>query len=216
MVQVIVETAADGGKLARPWFGANGDTITAEIAEGLGLDRPRGVLLSDVTEDSPAGRAGLQPGDIVLSIGGFDINDIQSLKYRLATVGTGKTVRVEYLRKSKPATAELELVGQPDEPRDITKIEGRNPLSGATVGNLSPAFAEELRIDQTEGVVVLSTERGSPAARVRVRPGDVVMSVNGEQIDDVDELKEAVTNERSGWRISLKRGGDVFTLNFGR
>jgi Do/DeqQ family serine protease len=216
MVRVIVETAADGGKLARPWLGATGDTITAEIAESLGLDRPRGVLLRDVTAESPAGQAGLQAGDVVLSIGGFEINDPQSLRYRLATVGVGKAVRVDYLRKGQPSAVDITLVGPPeDPPRSITKIEGRNPLSGATVGNLSPAFAEELRIDEIKGVVVLSTERGSPAARVRVRPGDIVLSVNGETIDSVGELGDVVESADDGWKISLKRGDEVFTRNFG-
>lgn len=215
MVRVVVETAADGGKLARPWFGASMEAVTSDLASSLGFDRPQGVLLSDVTSDSPAGLAGLKPGDVVMRIDGFEINDPQSLRYRIATVGVGKSVKLDYQRKGKPGSATVKLVGPPENPpRNVTMIEGRNPLTGATVANLSPAFAEELRINETKGVVVLSTERGSPAARIRVRPGDIVVQVNDRQVDGVDTLRDAVANADGRWAITLKRGGDVFTLNF--
>lgn len=215
MVRTVVETAVDGGKLSRPWMGVSAQTVTPDIAQSLGLDRPRGVLVREVVPDGPGDKGGLQVGDVILSVDGFEINDPQSLRYRVATAGAGKVVKVEYIRKGQTATASVKLVMPPeDPPRDITRLDGRTPLSGATVANLSPAFAEELRIDETHGVVVLGTERGSPAARIRLRPGDILLEVNGYKVQGVETLRNALSERASEWTIVIRRGAEIFTLTF--
>ncbi|NWH07651.1 MAG: DegQ family serine endoprotease [Alphaproteobacteria bacterium] len=216
MVSTIVEMATGGGKGERPWIGVGAQSVTPHIAQSLGLDRPQGVILREVRSGSPAAEAGLRVGDVILKINGFEINDPQSLRYRVTTAGVDKKIKVEYLRDGKRAGVEVLLSKPPENPpRNITLIEGRNPLAGATVANLSPAFAEELRVEETEGVVVLRTERGSPAARVRIRPGDIIASVNGEEVRDVDVLKSLVAIETDRWVFHIKRGGEMLTLTIG-
>jgi len=216
MVRLVVDTAIAGGKLARPWFGASAQTVTQDIANSLGLDRPRGVVLEEVSADGPAGQAGLQPGDVILKVDGFEINDPQSLRYRIATTGVGKSVNVEYLRKGRDRTATVKLTRPPENPpRNVTELNGLNPLAGATVGNLSPAFAEELRLEATKGVVVLATQRGSAAARIRLRPGDIILEINGHKVTNVEALPGWLEEGNGQWQLIINRGGQTFTLNLG-
>ncbi len=216
MVRTLVETAIDGGRVSRPWMGVGAQTVTADIAQSLGLDRPQGVLLREVASGGPAAEAGLQVGDVILKINGFEINDPQSLRYRVATSGEGKTIKVDYLRKGSVATASVKLVAPPENPpRSITEIDGRNPFAGATVANLSPAFSEELRIEETQGVVILGTQRGSPASRIRLRPGDIVVEVNGKRIESVKQLQDTLAQRPNEWAVSIKRGGEVLSITLG-
>jgi Do/DeqQ family serine protease len=211
MVKLVAASAESGGKqIARPWIGVDGQPVTSEIAESLGLDRPQGILLQDVPAASPLARAGLKQGDVVTKIDGFEVNDLQSLRYRMATKGVGKTAEIGYLRNGTATTAQVALVTAPDFPaRAKTVVNGPNPFNGATVSNLNPAFAEELGISRTRGVVIAKVERRSLAARVGFRPGDFVLEVNGREINGLDVLNEQLQQRPRAWEIAVERGGQV-------
>jgi Do/DeqQ family serine protease len=211
MVKLVAASAESGGKqIARPWIGVDGQPVTSDIADSLGLDRPQGILLQDVPAASPLARAGLKTGDVVTKIDGFEVNDLQSLRYRMATKGVGKTAEIGYLRNGAPASAQVALVTAPDTPaRNTTEVDGANPFNGATVSNLNPAFAEELGISRTRGVVIAEVARGSLAARVGFRPGDFVLAVNGRDINGVDVLNEQLRQRPRAWEIAVERNGQV-------
>lgn len=211
MVKLVAASAERGGKqIARPWIGVSSQPVTADIADSLGLDRPQGVLLQEVAAGSPAARAGLKTGDVVTKIDGFAVDDPQSMRYRMATKGVGNTAEVTYLRNGQAGAVQVALQPAPDFPsRNITGIEGPNPLNGATVGNLNPAHAEELGVPQSRGVIVTKINRRSLAARVGFQPGDIILEVNGRKIDGVDVLNEQLRQRPRGWNISIDRGGRV-------
>ena len=96
-----------------------------------------------------------------------------------------------------------------DPPRNTTELDGEHPFAGATVENLSPAVAEELRLDRTSGVVVRETQSYSPARRVGLRPGDIIVEINGTRIDRVRELRRAVSEGSQVWRLAVQRGDEV-------
>lgn len=100
-----------------------------------------------------------------------------------------------------------------ESPRQSTEIEGENPLRGATVANLSPAFAEELHVETTSGVMITEIDRRSLAARLGFRPGDVVLSINGRKITTVEALKEALRGKAEEWNVSVSRNGQVLKLS---
>lgn len=208
MVRLVVEAALADGELKRPWFGASGQVVTGDIAESLDINKPGGVLLSQVHPGGPADRAGLNVGDVVLSINGFDVNDLQSLRYRIATQTVGNEVEVAFLRNGDAKTTGMRLASPPADPApDETLLEGRQPLSGATVANLSPAFNEELGFDtMLTGVVVTAVERGGAASRMGFRRGDVLISVEGEEIESVNQLEDIVLDEQRSWTIRFRRG----------
>jgi Do/DeqQ family serine protease len=217
MVRLVVESALDGGSLVRPWLGLTGEAVTAEAAHALGLERPMGVVVSDVFPGGPADGAGLKAGDIVIAIDGFEVHDPEGLRYRVATQPLGKRVRITFLRNGQTRSTEAKLAKPPeDPPRAIQGLNGKHPLSGATVANLSPAFAEELGFDGwLKGVIVLDVAAGTAASRIRIRPGDIVMAVNGKNIATVEALKAALAAPVESWQLTIRRGTQVFTIQAG-
>ena len=210
MVRTVL-TAARGGRVVRPWVGIGGQPITAELAREFGLDLPVGVVVTQLYPKGPAERAGMEVGDIVLEVAGKPVDDQQSLRYRIATRPIGETVAMTLLRKGRRLTVGLPLREAPAEPAaDETEIRGQNPFEGAVVANLSPAYALERDLDDMErGVVIAKVRRGSVAANLGLRPGDVVLAVNGSRIDRVAALRDAVKREQALWRLSIRRDGKV-------
>jgi S1-C subfamily serine protease len=185
--------------------------ITPEIAAGLGIDQARGALVTGVVDGSPAAAAGLQPGDLVTAVDQFAIEDPSGFGYRIATRGIGEEAILAVLRAGRQIEIRLPLQAAPETvPRDEISIDGGSPLAGATVMNLSPAVAEELAFSGvTSGVIVAQVESGSPADRVGLRRGDVVVDVNGVQIGTTRRLAEVAAQGARRWQFVIKRDGQV-------
>ena len=214
MVRFVVASASNGGDaVKRPWFGASLQPVDSDLAESLGLDRPGGGLVREVYEGGPADRAGLKAGDVIRKIDGFEVVDPQSVRYRFVTKGLGGTVDVAYVRDGKIKSGRIALEAPPEvPPRNETELQGRHPFSGATVGNLSPAFADELRLSALEkGVVVLRVKRGSAAHQMRVLPGDKIVAIGDIEIDNVSQLQGILSERRGQWDLTLRRGDQTFT-----
>jgi S1-C subfamily serine protease len=215
MVRLVVQSALQGGKVQRPWFGASLQAVTSDLADSLGLDRPGGALVKDLHMKGPAARAGLRAGDVVVSVDGKEIKDPQAFNYRFATKGIGGEAELVFKRQGKPFRVTVPLVGAiEDPPRDLRDLSGRHPLAGARVANLSPAVAEEMGIEARggSGVIVIEVEAGTPAARLGVRRGDIVIGVNEDRVTSVEVLVAALTGAVGGWRLSLERDGRVYSL----
>jgi serine protease Do len=211
MARVVVEGALSGG-IKRPWLGTEGQAVTAEIARSLGLARPEGVLISQVHPRGPAAQGGLRQGDVVLSIDGFAVFDSNAIRYRVATKRPGDAVSVRYYRDGAARTVSLRVALPPDDSRDESTIESRNPMQGARVANITPALADELQMDlMASGVVILSIDDGSAAQRFGFREGDVVRQVNNDRIANVAQLRRALDSADS-WRLSLQRGDQTLNL----
>jgi Do/DeqQ family serine protease len=216
MVRTVLQAALSGTKLRRPWLGAEGQDVTAEIAGSVGLPRIGGVIIKDVYPNGPAARAGLKDGDVVTAVNGRDITDGEDLRFRIATLPIGTTADLAVIRKRERLTVPIKLVPAPeDPPRNQTKLEGAVPLAGATVANLSPALAEELGTVRVadKGVVILSIDRSSIAQRLRLEPGDIVVALNGDAVPSVAELKRLLTQKPPVWQLQINRAGQVINLN---
>jgi Do/DeqQ family serine protease len=209
MVRVVVNSALRGGKVERPWLGAELQDVTSDIARAMGLSRPSGAIVAAVIDGSPAAKAGLQPGDVITAVDGHDASDPQAVLYRFATKGVGGTAELDIVNGGRARKAKLALLAAPETvPRDVTEIGGRNPFTGSTVANLSPALAEELSVEEVSGVVVMETEASSTARRVGLRPGDIIVSVNGTLVRSVKELAELMKKQVRGWDLVIRRGGE--------
>jgi serine protease Do len=203
----VVEGALGGG-LKLPWIGASGQAVTSDVAQSVGLSRPGGVILKSVYPGGPAANAGLHTGDVILAVDGTNVDDMQGLNYRIATRKPGDTVKLRVHAGGGTREVDLKVVVPPENPpRDVTTIGGRNPLTGAKVENLSPAVNTELQLDlMARGVVVLSPG-DSIAARQGFQAGDIVRTLNGQEIHSVNELNRALANAGGQWDMVIDRGG---------
>lgn len=218
MVESVVASARDGGRVKRPWFGAALQPVDNELAQSLGLDRPGGSLIRDIYEGGPAAKAGLKVGDVIRAVDGFSVEDPQAVRYRFATKGLGGKARISYLRDGRTGEAEVALVAPPEvPPADETEIGGRNPFAGATVANLSPAIADKLGLDTMggQGVVIAQVAPGSAADQIQFQRGDIVVEVAGRKIETVADLVKVTATRRPQWDFSVKRGERVFSATVG-
>jgi Do/DeqQ family serine protease len=196
------------------WVGAGGQTVTSEIAAGLGLPRPGGVLIKDVFPDGPLARAGIKVGEVVQSVDGVAVDDMQSLNYRTATHRAGDNVRMHVASGKTARDVAVTLALPPENPpKEVTTIAGRNPLTGARVENLSPAAAMELQMDvMARGVAIIAVNSSAIAANYGFQPGDIIRSINGTAIGRTGDLVR-VLNGANQWDMVLERGGRRLTLS---
>ncbi|MEE2996976.1 MAG: Do family serine endopeptidase [Pseudomonadota bacterium] len=217
MVATVIGGAMKGGTIVRPWIGATGQTVDADIARSIGLTKPAGVLVNSVHPRGPAAAAGLKVGDVIISIGGKGVPDANSLRFRIATLSVGRETLIGGLRNGKAFERRIFLIAAPeDPPRNLSLITGNNPYAGSEVANLSPAVAEELSLDsEATGVIVIRLKRGSPADRIGLEPGDILMRLNGREIGSVKTLKNFLMQDYSTWQMEINRSGRLLQIRIG-
>src|SRR5215471_2855559 len=216
MAQVVVASARGGSAaVKRPWLGARLQEVTPEIADSLGIRRPSGALVANVAAGGPAARAGIKTGDLIVGIDGTVVDDPNSLDYRFATKPLGGNAQVTLLRQGREAAVTVVLQTAPELPREEVDIHTRSPFLGAKVANLSPALADELRLDtQAQGVVIVSIAEGSTAQSVGLRRGDIVVSVNNQKIERSADLDRVTRAGGRQWRVTIDRGGEQISVMF--
>ncbi len=211
MVSVVVESILKNGKAVRGWFGAETQTISAEIAEALGLKKPIGVIVNKVYDRSPAKKAMIRQGDLIVGVNKNSVLDSNNLKYLLATVDVGDETLLKVIRDDQEIELFVILLPPPEVPkRNTQEIQSSiPPFGGATVSNINPALVEELGIDFEEGVIILNVLRRSFARQVGLIPGDLIVKVNGININKVADLLSVISVPSSKWIFSFKRNGKL-------
>jgi Do/DeqQ family serine protease len=213
IVTRMVSIGEHGGRIVRPWLGMNMQRVTADLATGLNLQRPAGLVVKEVFPGGPGERAGLKRNDVIVALKDQPIDDEASLRFRLATLQVDATVPIKVVRGGKEFVFDMKLAPPPeDPPRDQAVLDGRQPLSGAAVANMSPAVADELGlVEWRSGVIVMEVKPGSFAGRF-VRPGDMILGVNGQDVKNVADLKKHVAAGVAS--VSIGREGMVSTVQF--
>jgi Do/DeqQ family serine protease len=214
MVRVVVAAARSGRPVARPWLGAAGQLLTSDLAAARGLDRPGGVLVTEVRADSPADRAGLVTGDVILAVNGREVLDPEGLVFRIATRPPGTVADLTVRRGDQERVLALPIEVPPAEPpARTTWVEGRSPLAGAQIANLSPALADEIGGDMLrEGVVVVDIAAASPARRLGLEKGDMIVEIGGRQIGRVEDVTALAATARNVWTFVFRRGERLVNL----
>ncbi len=213
LVRLFADNAMAGRKIERPWIGAQLDTVTRDMAQNLGLERISGAVVMRLTRGGPAEKAGLELGDVITTVDGFEVGDAHSVNYRLTTRGIGNTSRLGVIRKGKLIAVGIGLEAAPKPGRDdVRNLSGNHPFDGARVSNILPSVADELNLDDTEGVVIVAVRKDGIAARLGFQPGDVILQVGDTKINDVVTLDKITREPQRIWRISIKRGGQVMKL----
>ncbi len=213
LVRIYADSAAEGRKVEKPWLGAKLEAMSRDIAEGLGLDRVSGAVVTRLYDNGPAAAAGLEAGDVVTHVDGVEVTDARAVYYRLATRGIGHTARLTVIRKHKPFDIELPLVAAPKPGKnDAKNLSGNHPLDGARISNILPSVADQFDLDETDGVVVTSVRDGSTAQTFGFQPGDIIVAIGDDKIANVSDAERALASRRRLWQISVKRGNRVLQL----
>ncbi len=217
MVSSVLSSILKEGRAVRAWLGASGKSITADLAKSLSLPRPSGVVVDRVIAGSPASKAGLAVGDIVRTVNGHEINDVEELRYLFATMTVGGKAQVETSRNGMIRNVSVSLEAPPDTPaRNVTPLSGRQPFSGTQVANFNPALAEELGLEFVEpGVIVLSVAQNTPAASIGIRIGDRVLAINDTPVKTVADLARVTASPQQAWTVSLVRDGQAYQFRVG-
>jgi serine protease Do len=197
------------------WIGANGQAVTSAIASSLGLPRPSGVLIKQIYPGGPLAGAGVKVGEVVQSVDGNAVDDMQALNYRIATHRPGDKVRLHVAGGANGRDVSVTVaLPQENPPREAQTVAGRNPLGGARIVNLSPAAALDLGVDIfSKGVAIAAVDDNGYAAAQGFQTGDIIRSVNGADIARVGDLMRALSAGRN-WNIVLERSGRRVAMSF--
>ncbi len=217
LVQRFLDQAQAGNEqFDRPWAGVSAQRLDAGMAEALGLDAPKGVLLNALHELSPFALAGLQAGDVILDLGGDAVNSPQGMMFRLSSAELGAKLSVRYLRKGKPRQTEVQLMTAPDDPpRAPLTLPDDNPFAGLGVVRINPAVISEFSLPLgAKGVMI--ADPGPLGARAGLRGGDILLRVNDTAITTGQDLLAATAERTRSWTIEYLRGGRRTVLRFRR
>jgi len=201
MVKTVMDSLIKHGKVVRGWLGVSIQELTPDLSKEFGVSETTGALVADVMEDSPAGKAGLERGDIITEFNRMPVKDPTQLRSFVAESAPGTTVTVTVLREKRTKSIEVTLGELPKElSAQLTpgETKGSHALAGIQVGPLARDELRELRIKG--GVVVRRIDPSAPAARAGLQEGDVIREVNRQAVGSVEEF------DRQVGRLKAKEG----------
>jgi serine protease Do len=212
MAKVIAPMLRQYGKAPRSWMGVYPQSVTVNLKKAFNLPDRRGALVSDVVGDSPAAKAGMQPGDVILEYDGHSIKRADDLMWLVATTVSGKRVPMTVYRKGVQSKVEVTLQAAPEEPERTPTPKlppGHKSPLGMTVSEISPGIARELGNPALRGVVVMSVEPESPAIEAGLERGDIIIRVGETNVVGLDDYARSVRAVGHGdmIRLLVKRDG---------
>ncbi len=219
MAKPIVDALLAHGKVTRGWLGVTIQDVDQDLAKAMNLATTSGVLVSDVQPNGPAAKAGLQRGDVVMSINGQRTDSTGRLRNIIASAGSASKIKVEILRGKARQTLEVALGEMPAEagtvvpaaPQSIDK----GPLDGLTLEAPTPENRKRFQIPNQiqNGLVITAVAHGSKAMVAGLRPGDVILEVNRQRVTSVQSFKDAYGRTRGNALLLLYReGGTVYVV----
>lgn len=184
------------GKVTRGWLGVYIQEITPEIAESMNLKSKEGALVSEVIKDSPADKAGIKRGDIIIEFDGKRVKSSHDLPIIVASTPVGKEVKVVLIRDGKTKELTVKVGEMPEEGGEVvasaeSEIEEK---VGIKVQNITKDIAEGLGLKNVEGVIVTDVEPGSPAEEAGIARGDVILEINREPVKDVNDFRLKISS----------------------
>ncbi len=185
MAKHIVQQLKSQGRVIRGWLGVMIQEVTPQIAKALGLKEPKGALVADVTPGSPADKAGIKRGDVILEYNGHKIQDMNELPRLVANTPVGKEVEVKVWRNGQIKSLRVKVGELKEQALRGEKSVSNHIELGLEVKEITPDLA--VRLGVNKGVVITAIKRGSPAAEAGLRPGDVILEINRHPIRDLKD-----------------------------
>lgn len=214
MAKSVLAQLKETGKVTRGWLGVSVQPVTPELAQSFGLEAEKGALISDVTKDSPADKAGFLVGDILVEFDGKQISEMNELPRLAATTPVGKKARVKLLRKGKVIEKTVTMEKMPESaPAGPAKQSGASEKLGIVVTDLTRELAARIGAKETTGVVVTGVKRGSEAEDKGIMQGDIIKEVNYTPVAGTADYEKAISAVKKGSyvRLLVRRGnGSTF------
>ena len=215
MTQLIKE-----GKVTRGWLGVTIQNLTPELSKEFGLKNTTGALVTDIFDDSPAGKAGIKRGDVVIEVAGKKIKNVENLRNMVSQSKVGTKIKVTVLRNGKQLVFNAVISEFPQDmaramPEDNTETmqEEENELAGFNVMELTGEIAKQLGLSRNEsGVVIVKVDSYSPAGDAGLKKGDVIQEINKKRIKNLNDFNKITPHIRKGDTLLLfiNRGGNKF------
>jgi len=214
MAKQVLDDLLKYGTVRRGWLGVYIQPVTPEFAEAYGVEGEYGAVVSDVIPDSPAAKVGIRRGDVIIAMDGEKIEDHTDLSLKVRSRLEGDKVRLTLIREGKQRKIDVVLgsvPGQPEEGKESQKeMEKRLGLS---VGPVTPEIRSKAGAPSGKGVAVVDIEPGSPSDRIGLRPGDVILEVNGVPVDDLKAWENAVRKVKNSVVLLVMREGRTFFVS---
>lgn len=210
MAKELLVPLREKGRVVRGWLGVQVQRVTPELAKSFGLERDRGALVADVMPDTPAERAGLERGDIIVEFNDRKIEEMTDLPRIVATTPPGVEVPVKLMRKGQEKVVQVKIAELKEE--QVAAAGGTLEESlGMTVQELTPEIAQNLGVTDTKGVVVSNVDEGSPADEAGIRRGDVILEVNQRKVESLKDYRAAIgrVSGADSLLLLLRRGNNV-------
>jgi serine protease Do len=212
MAKELLPQLKSKGKVTRGWLGVVIQKITPEIAKTFGLKESEGALVSDVTEDGPAEKAGIKRGDVIVSFNGKAIKEMDSLPKLVGATEVGKKAKVGIIRDGKPLEVEAVIGELKDEKLQASKKPEVEKDFGLVVQNITPEISKHLNLKDKRGVIVTDVQPGSPAQEGDIRSGDIIKEISRKPIKNLEDFKEAMkkVNIKEGAVLLIQRDNVTF------
>ncbi|ETX10605.1 serine peptidase [Marinomonas ushuaiensis DSM 15871] len=197
----VVDQLKQDGKVSRAWLGVLIQDVDNELAESFGLDRPSGALISRVLPDSPAEKAGLKSGDIIMEFNGEGIEHSGELPYVVGQLKAGEKVESKVYRDGKEQTISVMLESRPNDPKVLAQAQQDQNRLGMIVGEIPAEMAKRFDI---ESGVVIEQIIGGTAARNGLQQGDVITMLNGKRIEGIADFTAIAKDIPSGRSVPMR------------
>jgi serine protease Do len=210
MARSIMESLIADGRVVRGWLGVGIQRLTPDLAASFGYEGRGGVLVTEVNDDTPASRAGMRSGDIVVSFDGKPVESMERFRADVAATRPGRRVEFEVFRDGRRVDLQVEI-GELDANVVVARSEEGEALDlGIQARELTPRAARELGLDEgAHGVVITEVRPFSAAARAGLRRGDVIEEVQGDAVTSLEEFRSALArvDDGQGMRLTVSRSG---------
>ena len=220
LAQEIMSELIEKGKVERGWLGVYIQDIERDMVEKLGVKNTDGALVTEVQADSPAEEAGFQSGDVIIELDGNPVENVKQLRFRVASIDVNKQVSITVIRDETPKILKVKIGklpgGEVASARGEGIAEGVKPLKGLRVRNLTPDLARRSGYEGESGVIITRVEPNSPAAKKRLKPGDLIKEIDGQPVNNVREYQRIAKKLKNKNEIMLfvkyQSGRSVFVM----
>ncbi|MCM8800077.1 MAG: Do family serine endopeptidase, partial [Candidatus Omnitrophica bacterium] len=201
----ILKRLIEGKKILYGWLGVSVQNLDEKMVKYFGLREKKGALVAEVLKDSPAQKAGIKEGDVIVRFNNQEIKNIRELINLVSNTEVGKKVKIGIVRDRKEITLEVEIGQRPDNLEEVTE-KGREIWRGMEVKEITPEIARELNLEEKSGVVVIDVESNSPADIAGITRGDVILEIEKQPIRNLSDYKRVTQALKGTVAVRTKRG----------